>query len=166
MNKKIIALVVTVIIIIALVAVAATFMLTPTNKTPRTPTGQLDFTVSGMSDCLRFLNSSVPTTYVPFTIAANEQWQLTVNCTKMPGGNNGWTDIYIYKGYWDGGANHTCKASDLYPIINYIQSSDFELHLNAPYMQTFSTTTQQSYTVFFVFPPGGPATFHLTLKPV
>jgi hypothetical protein len=152
--------------LIALVATAAAFMLAPANKTPRTPTGRLDFTVSGASDCLRFLNSSVPTAYVPFTIAANEQWQLTVNCTKIPGGNNGWTDIYIYKGYWDAGANHTCKASDLYPIINDIQSTDFELQLKAPYMQTFSNTTQESYTVFFVFPPGGQATFHVALEPI
>ena len=62
--------------------------------------------------------------------------------------------------------NHTCRAIDLYPIINDIQSTDFELHLNAPYIQTFSNATQQSYTVFFVFPPGGQATFHVTLKPV
>jgi len=34
---------------------------------------------------------------VPFTVAANENWQLTINCTKMPGGSNGYTDVYIYK---------------------------------------------------------------------
>ncbi len=161
MNKKIIGLVVTVVAICALAAVAAVFLLAPAQA----PTGQLDFTVSGTSDCLRSLNSSVPIVYVPFTIAANENWQLTINATKMPGGVNGWTDIYIYNGYWDKGTNHTCKSGDLYPIISDIESADFEMRANAPYTQTFSGSTQKSYTVFFVIPPGGPATFHVTLKP-
>ncbi len=160
MNKKIVlGLVIAVVVLCALAAVALS-MMTPA----QTPTGELDFTVSGSSDCLRFLNTSVPTVYVPFTIAANENWQLTVNCTKMPGGANGWTDVYIYKGYWDKGTNHTCKAGDLYPIINDIESADFEIKANQPYTQTFGESTQQSYTVFFVFPPGASA-FHMTLKP-
>jgi hypothetical protein len=164
MDKKTIGLAAIIIVIVALASVAVAFVLTPTIS-PRTPTGPLDFTVTGQSDCLRFLNSSVPVVYVPFTIAANEQWQLTVNCTQMPGGVNGWTDVYIFQGYWGCGANHTCKASDLYPILGFIQSTDTELRLNAPYTQTFNDTTTQSYTLFFVFPPGGPATFHITLKP-
>ena len=98
MNKKIAAIVSVVVVIIALSAVVAVSLMAPA-QTPRTTTGALDFTVSGTSNCLRFLNSSVPTAYVPFTIAANGNWQLTINCTKMPGGANGWTDIYIYKGY-------------------------------------------------------------------
>ena len=160
MNKKIVlGLVIAVVVICALAAVAVS-MMTPA----QTPTGELDFTVSGSSDCLRFLNASVPTVYVPFTVAANENWQLTVNCTKMPGGANGWTDVYIYKGYWDKGTNHTCKAGDLYPIINDVESADFEIKANQPYTQTFGESTQQSYTVFFVFPPGASA-FHVTLKP-
>ncbi len=160
MNKKIVlGLVIAVIVICALAAVAVS-MMTPA----LTPTGELDFTVSGSSDCLRFLNTSVPTVYVPFTVAANENWQLTVNCTKMPGGANGWTDVYVYKGYWDKGMNHTCKAGDLYPIINDIESADFAIKANQPYTQTFGESTQQSYTVFFVFPPGASA-FHVTLKP-
>ncbi len=160
MNKKIVlGLAIAVIVICALAAVAVSMM-----TLAQTPTGELDFTVSGSSDCLRFLNASVPTVYVPFTIAANENWQLTVNCTKMSGGANGWTDVYIYKGYWDKGTNHTCKAGDLYPIINDIESADFEIKANQPYTQTFGESTQQSYTVFFVFPPGASA-FHVTLKP-
>ena len=166
MNKKIIGLVVTVVVICALAAVAAVFLLAPANQASQTPTGQLDFTVSGTSDCLRFLNSSVPTVYVPFTIAANEHWQLTINSAKMPGGANGWTDVYIYKGYWEGGTNHICKSGDLYPIITDIKSADFEIRANSPYTQTFGDSTQQSYTVFFVIPPSGPATFHVTLKPI
>jgi hypothetical protein len=162
-NKKITGIIVALIVICALVAGAIVYSMTPTH-TPQTPTGALDFTVSGSSDCLRFLNSSVPTVYVPFTIAANENWQLTINATKMPGGANGWTDIYIYNGYWDKGTNHTCKAGDLYPIINDITSADFAMRTNAPYTKNFGESTQQSYTVFFVFPPGGQATFHVTLK--
>lgn len=159
MNKKIVlGSVIAVVVICALAAVALS-MMTPN----QTPTGELDFTVSGSSDCLRFLNTSVPTVYVPFTVAANENCQLTVNCTKMSGGANGWTDVYIYKGYWDKGTNHTCKAGDLYPIINDIESADFEIKANRPYTQTFGESTQQSYTVFFVFPPGASA-FHVTLK--
>ena len=144
-------------------AIFATSMLAPSQQ----PTKGLDFTVSGSSDCLRFLNSSVPTIYVPFTVAANQNMQLTVNCTKMPGGANGWTDVYLYKGYWNGGSNNTCVSSDLYPILNDIQSADFAIHTNTPYVQTFGGSTQQSYTVFFVVPPGGQqATFHVTLKQV
>lgn len=164
MDKKTSVIAITIIVIVAVASVAAA-VLTHTNS-PRTPTGPVDFTVTGASDCLRFLNSTVPTAYVPFTIAANEQWQLTVNCTQMPGGANGWTDVYIYQNYWDGGANNTCRAIDLYPIIDDIQSTNFELRLKTPYTQTFNNSTTQSYTVFFVFPPGGPATFHVTLKPI
>ncbi len=134
-------------------------------QTPLTPTDEMDFSVGGSSDCLRFLNTTVPTFYVPFTVAANQNWQLTVNASKMPGGVNGWTDVYIYRGYWDGGANHTCKAGDLYPIINDIESADFAIKAGQPYTQTFGGSTQESYTVFFVVPPGGPSSFHVTYKP-
>ena len=129
-------------------------------------TKQLDFTVSASSDCLRFLNSSVPTLYVPFTIPANGNWKLIINCTKMAAGSNGWTDVYIYKGYWDEGTNHICKAVDLYPIISDIKSADFEIKTNQPYTQIFNSSTQENYTIFMVIPPGGPSTFHVTLKPV
>ena len=163
MNKKV-SLIVSIILICALsAAILVTALITPSQQ----PTKELDFTVSGSSDCLRFLNSSVPTIYVPFTIAANENWQLTINCTKMPGGANGYTDVYLYKGYWNGGSNNTCTSSDLYPIISDIQSTDHQIRLNTPYTQAYGESTQQSYTVFFVVPPGGQqATFHVTLKQV
>ena len=93
------------------VAFLALSSLAPAQK----PTGPLDFTVSGTSDCLRFLNSTVSTVYVPFTVAANENLQLTVNCTKMPGGANGYTDVYVYKGYWNGGNNYTCTSRGSVP---------------------------------------------------
>jgi len=164
MNKKVTGLFITVAVLVIIVAAAASSLIAPA-QTPQTPTGQLDFTVSGASDCLRFLNSSVPTVYVPFTIGGNENSQLLVNATKMPGGANGYTDVYIYDGYWDGGTNHICKAEDLYPIISHIRSADFQIRAMIPYVETFGNSTQQSYTVFFVIPPGGEATFHVTLKP-
>ena len=153
-----------VIVAIVIVALPTVYFIESPLSSSQLPTKEMDFTVSAKSDCLRFLNSSVPTFYVPFTVAANENWQLTINCTKMPGGVNGWTDVYLYKSYWDGGINNTCKAEDLYPIITEIQSVDFEIKANQPYTETFGESTQQSYTIFFVVPPGGPSTFHVTLK--
>jgi hypothetical protein len=84
----------------------------------------------------------------------------------MPGGVNGWTDVYVYNDYWNEGINNTCTAGQIYPIINEIQSADFEIKANQPYIQTFNEPTQKSYTIFFVVPPGGPATFHITLKQI
>jgi hypothetical protein len=154
------------IVVVLAVGLPAAFIVQSSMIPTQQPTKDLDFIVSGKSDCLRFLNDSVPTIYVPFTVAANENWQLTINCTKMPGGVNGWSDIYIYKGYWDKGTNNTCKAGDLYSIISDIQSVDLEIKANQPYIETFGGSTQQSYTVFFLVPPGGPAAFHVTLKKV
>ncbi len=152
------------IALIATLAIAIAIIMSTMLPIQQEPTGELDFTVTKSSDCLRFLNASVPTIYVPFTIAANENWQLTINATKMPGGTNGWTDVYIYRGYWNEGTNHTCIAEQIYPIINEIENVNFEIKANQPYTKTFSETSQQSYTIFFVVPPGGPATFHITLK--
>jgi hypothetical protein len=163
MNKKVLAAIVVIIIVCASVGA---FLVESSITLTYQPTGALDFTISGTSDCLRFLNSSVPAIYVPFTIAANENWQLTINCTKMSGGPNGYTDVYIYKGYWNGGSNHTCTSSELYPILNNIQSTDHQIRLGTPFKETYGGTTQQSYTVFFVVPPGGQqSTFHVILKP-
>ncbi len=163
MNNKV-GLIVSIILMCALsVAILVTVLITPSQQ----PAKELDFTVSGSSDCLRFLNSSVPTVYVPFTLVANENWQLTINCTKMPGGANGYTDVYLYKGYWTGESNHICTSSDLYPILSEIKSTDHQIRLNTPFTQTFGESTQQSYTIFFVIPPGGQqATFQVTLKQV
>jgi hypothetical protein len=165
MNKKMLGITVVVIVVCALVAAAilAESVLAPSQQ----PTRALDFNVSASSDCLRFLNNSVPTIYVPFTVAANENWQLTINCTKMPGGTNGYTDVYIYEGYWNGGSNNTCISSDLYPILSDIHSIDHQIRLGQPFTEIYSVAAQQSYTVFFVVPPGGQqATFHITLKQV
>ncbi len=167
MNNKTVLALAAVIVVVAGLAVAAVAFMAPaqTPQSPQTPTGELDFTVNASSDCLRFLNSSVPTVYVPFTVAANQNMQLTINATKMPGGANGWTDVYIYRGFWDNGTNHLTKAGNLYPIIGDIKSADTEIKANQPYTQIFGDGSVESYTIFFVVPPGGPATFHVTLKP-
>jgi len=164
MKKKILGLIVAIIVVCASVPA---FLVVSSLAPAQQPTGTLDFTVSGKSDCLRFLNNSVPAIYVPFNVAANENWQLTINCTKMPGGANGYTDVYIYKGYWNGGSNYTCTSSDLYPILSDIQSVDRQIRLNSAFTETYGGSTQQSYTVFFVVPPGGQqATFQVTFKQV
>ena len=162
MNKKVLALIVVVTVVCASLA---SFLVATSIAPNRQPTGPLDFTVSGTSDCLRFLNSSVPAVYVPFTTGANELWQLTINCTKMSGGANGYTDVYLYKGYWNNGANHTCTSAQLYPLLNDIQPTEHQIRLATPFTETFGGPTQQSYTIFFVLPPGGQqSTFHVTLQ--
>ncbi len=164
-NQKIVfGLTVTLIVVCVLAGYAAVTLTVAPPKT-ETPSSAFSFTVTASSDCLRFLNSSVPAIYVPFTVAADQTAQLTINCTKMPGGANGWTDVYIYKGYWASGANHTCKAIDLYPILNDIAPTDAAIKMGQPYVGNFGESQQQSYTVFFVVPPGGTSTFEVSYKP-
>jgi hypothetical protein len=116
MNRdKIIGIVLSIAVISVLAASLATQSIM---AAPRQATGEYSFNVSGKNDCLRFLNETVSMVYVPFTVAANHQGQLTINCTKMPGGVNGYTDIYVYKGYWDNGTNHTCLSNQIYSILN------------------------------------------------
>jgi hypothetical protein len=166
MNKnKIIGLVA--IVIIVAVSLPALYFVESSLAPVQQPTKEMDFVVSGSSDCLRFLNSSVPAIYVPFTVAANENWQLTINCTKMSGGQNGYTDVYVYQGFWDGGSNNTCTSSELYPILKDIQSTNQQISLKSSFSETYGDSTQQSYTIFFVLPPGGQqSTFHITYKQV
>jgi len=164
MNKKILGLIAVIVIVIAVAAVTA-YTLPGINQPAQTPTQSLDITVSGSSTCLRFLNDSVPMIYVPFTVAANQQMQLTIEAPKMPGGAGGWVDVYLYRGYWDKGTNNTCVSGDVYSILPDIKATDEVIMQNTPYTETFGEATQQSYTVFFLFPPGGQAQFHITLKP-
>jgi len=162
-REKIVGILVSIIVIGVLVA---SFAVQSTIASPKQATVEFQFTVSGKNDCLRFLNETVGMVYVPFTVDANKQGQLTINCTKMPGGSNGYTDIYVYKGYWDEETNHTCVSSEVYPILSQIHSADYELKGATSYTQTFGSSTQESYTIFFVFPPGGQATFQVTYKPL
>lgn len=124
---------------------------------------ELDFVVSGSNNCLRFLSRTVETVYVPLTTGANERWELTIECTDIATAN-GWVDLYIYNGYWDEGADNKCFSEDIYSIIDGIVSLDYELSENNPYSQTFGTTIQDSHTLFFILPPGGPSAFHVTLN--
>jgi len=161
-NKKILSSVIAVVVVCALAISLVQLLSAPPQGTPQ----ELDFTVSGTNDCLRFLNSTVSACYVPIATGTNENWQLTINCTKMPGGANGWTDVYIYKGYWDKGTEYKCMPENLYPIIEDIKSADAQIRNGAPFTASFGGSTPESYTVFFIFPPGGQATFHVTLKQV
>jgi hypothetical protein len=77
----------------------------------------------------------------------NENWQLTINCTKMPGGANGYTDVYIYNGYWNGGSNYTCTSSVLYPILSSIQSIDRQIRLNSPFTKTWRVHTTKLHCI-------------------
>jgi len=162
-KERIIGIIVPIVVVCVLVG---SFAVESTMGTTKQVTKEIQFTVTGKNDCLRFLNETVGMVYVPFTVGANKQGQLTVNCTKMPGGANGYTDIYVYKGYWDEGTNHTCMSNNVYSILSQIHSEDYELKGATTYTQTFGGSTQESYTVFFVFPPGGQATFHVTYKPI
>jgi len=147
------------VVVCALAVFLVILSLAPPQATPR----ELDFTLSGTNDCLRFLNATVSVCYVPVATGANENWLLTINCTKMPGGDNGWTEVYVYRGYWDKGIGNKCMSEDLYPILKDIESADAEIRGSIPFTRGFGGSTPQSYTVFFIFPPGGQATFHVTL---
>ena len=166
MNKKMAGLIVIVAVVIVGVLVGALVvapLFTSAQQTPKS----LDFTVTGTNSCLRFLDANVSLCYVPFTVGANQNWQLTINCTQMPGGASGWTDLYIYNGYWDNGTNYKCTAEDVYPILANIQSTNWEIQGNTAFTETFNgTTTSQSYTIFFVFPNGGQGTFHVTYQQI
>jgi hypothetical protein len=165
MNRRTAGLIVLVIIC---ASVAAFFAVSSLGTTQAKHAPQaLDFTVSGTNNCLRFLEGNVSLCYVPFTVGANQNWQLTINCTQMPGGSSGWTDLYIYKGYWDNGTDCKCTAAETYPILTDIQSTGKEIQGNTATTEIFNgKATAQSYTVFFVFPNGGQGTFHVTYKQV
>jgi len=124
---------------------------------------ELDFTVSGSNECLRFLTRDVGVVYVPFTTGPNEQWKLSIECTTI-GLSNGWVDLYLYEGYWDESSDNKCYSEEIYPILDGIESIDYELGLDNPYSQVFGEAGAASYTLFFIFPPGGPSSFHITLN--
>ena len=139
--------------------------LTAVPENTQIPSDKFSFSVSSQSNCLRFLNNSIPVIYVPFTVAAGQTGELTVNCTQMPGGANGWTDVYIYRGFWDQGIDHICNSSDIYPILSNVESADYAIKSNQPYVASFGEADQQSYTLFFLVPPGGTSMFQVSFKP-
>jgi hypothetical protein len=83
LNKKIIALIGIVIIVVALPAI----FLSLHSQAPQEEQQELDFTISGMNTCLRFLDRNVSTGYIPFRIGADEKWNLTMFCSEMPTSN-------------------------------------------------------------------------------
>ncbi len=145
---------------IALVCILGTvFVASLWSVSPQSTQEPLDFTITGTNDCLRFLDPAVKTVYVPFHTGANEQWQLTIECTQMPGAG-AWTDVYLYNDYWDQGSDHLCLSADLYPMAQ-IESTDFQLRLNSTFVHIFGDSEAQSYTLFFVIPPSGVGSFHI-----
>ena len=162
-NKKTVLLVLSVIVIIIVVLVGA--LVAPSYTSVQETPKSIDVTVTGTNSCLRFLESNVSLCYIPFTVGANQNWQLTINCTQMPGGSAGWTDLFIYKGYWDNGTDYKCIAENVYPIIANIQPLNTEIQGANAVTETFNgTSNTQSYTVFFVFPNAGQGTFHITYQ--
>ena len=165
MNKNLFFGTTITILITSVIVVYVGMSLMAIPQTTNTPSDEFSFIVSSHSSCLRFLNSSVPVIYVPFTVASGQTAELTVNCTQMPGGDNGWTDVYIYRGFWDQGADHICNSGDIYPILGNVEPVDYAIKLNQPYVASFGKADLQSYTVFFLVPPGGPSTFQISFKP-
>lgn len=126
---------------------------------------ELDFTVSGSNDCLRFLSRTVETVYVPLAIEANERWELSIECTDIAA-VNGWVDLYIYDGYWDDGVENKCFSEDIYVILDDVVNLDYKLSVANPYLNIYENSTFETYTLFFIFPPGGPSTFHISFKQI
>jgi hypothetical protein len=153
---RIMAMVITALIVI-------TFGLFAPALEPHSTQQELDFSVAGTNSCLRFLEPNVGLCYVPFTTGPNEKWNLTINCLEMPG-SNGWTDIYVYSGYWNKGTDNKCLSQDLYPIISDIHSTDFRVINNNTFTEIFGGKSTQAQTMFFVLPVGGQSAFHITLN--
>lgn len=147
---------------LVLLMVIGTWLLSSLANSPVTQE-ELDFTVSGSNECLRFLTRDVGVVYVPFTTGPNEQWRLVVECTEI-GLPNGWVDLYLYEGYWDEGFDNRCYSENIYSILDGVESLDFELGLDNPYSQIFGGVESASHTLFFIFPPGGHSSFHITLS--
>lgn len=158
MNKKILGLVAFAIIVVTLGSVILVGLWLGTPQLQQ----ELDFTVTGTNECLRFLTRTVQTAYVPFRTGANEQWLLTVEC--VDSADNAWTEVYVYEGYWDDGAENKCMSEDLYPIIDEIESMDFEIRTNNTFTRVFGESILRSCTLFFIFPAGGSSTYHIKLN--
>jgi hypothetical protein len=161
MNKMSLAII-TLLVILA-VSFPAIFLSQPSQGVQTQD--ELDFTVSGKNDCLRFLDRNVSTAYIPFRAEADERWNLTIECLDMPTAN-AWTDLFVYRGYWTEGNEYKCLSEDLYPIISQIENTDYRVNANSNFTKIFGESAQQSYTFFFIFPPNGIGTFHITLNQI
>ena len=126
---------------------------------------ELDFSVSGSNDCLRFLSRTVETVYVPLAIEANERWEINIECTDIAT-VNGWIDLYIYDGYWNYGVENKCFSEDIYAILDDVVSLNYKLSVANPYLKIYETSNFETYTLFFIFPPGGSSTFHISFKQI
>ena len=159
MRKRTITLIAIVVLAVAISTVAYAINLPFQQK----PQQELAFSVTGTNSCLRFLDRNVTTCYIPFTTGTNEQWRLSINSSQMPA-SGGWTDVFVYNGYWDGGKSHTCLSQDLYPILSEIQPTDFRIQTNSTFTKTFGGFSPSSYTFFIILPAGGQSTFNFKLE--
>ena len=148
MNRKILLGLIPIIVIIGCTAIILSqSSIAPAAGTPR----ELDFTVSGKNACLRFLNDSVSVVYVPIATGANENWELTINATNMAGGAGGWVDLYVYEGYWDGGANNTCLSKDMYPILANVVDAEAQLKASDTIHANFRRrNSREPYAVLYL----------------
>jgi hypothetical protein len=160
MNKKLLGSLLA-IIVVAIVSPAIYFSLP--KQVPTEPQQNIDVVITGENTCLRFLEKNVSTCYIPFRTEANEQWRLAIECLEMPN-QNAWTDLYLYRDYWNGGTDYKCLSEDIYPIIDEIETTGQKFKANSTFTETFGEGTPQAYTVFFLFPTGGSGTFHIELN--
>ena len=137
-RKKLLGSIPIIVIVCSAAIVLFHSSITPSMATPR----ELDFTVTGMNACLRFLNSSVSTVYIPIATGANENWELTIDATKMAGSANGWVD-YIHITAIGMRALITCLSKDIYPILAGIKVP-VHRSKHEPYTQTFGGETPQA----------------------
>ena len=158
MNKKILGLVAFAIIVVTLGSVILVGLWLGAPQLQQ----ELDFTVTGTNECLRFLTRTVQTAFVLFRTDASEQWLLAVEC--VDSADNAWTEVYVYEGYWDDGAENKYMSEDLYPIIDEIESINFEIRKNNTFAQVFGESKPRSYTLFFIFPAGGSSTYRIKLN--
>ena len=160
-NEKVFGIV---IICMVIIVVLGAFVVSTLINSPLVQE-ELDFTVTGSNECLRFLTRDVSVVYVPFSNGLNEEWELVVECTDIAT-PKGWVDLYLYDGYWDEGVDHVCFSEDIYSILDGVESLEYELGLDNSYSQVFSGSESESCTLFFIFPPGGPSSFHITLSKI
>lgn len=151
------------VFIVIFILIVAFFVSSFTNS--NTNQEELNFSVTGSNECLRFLSRKIETAYIPFKTGSNEQWELTIECTAIAN-EKGWVDLYLYEGYWDKGDGKKCFSEDLYSILDDIVSLDYKLGLENPYVQYFGTQSPESYTLLFIFPPGESNTFAISLKQI
>lgn len=173
MNKKIIVGIATVLVVVIVVAAVIFLLPSPAEQE------ELDFTISETGS--EKMGLVVPMCYVPFKTEADEQWNLTIECTKMP--LLSYTNVLLYNGYWDKGKDFKCTSEDISSIateLNTLETiggdpealkeqypSQQDLYNTTTYTGIYGSSTPQSFTVFFAFPSSTyVGEFHVTLEKI